>query len=244
MFVLLIGIDLFFNLGTIQNDLNLFYAAAILFALRYGTIFGLISFGILLLYKVLYTGLMGGDIFLLFYDTNSLLTLFYYFAITVIVGLFSTSFRERYEISQFRNEELKDENTYLKETVDLLNTSQTTLRQKLLQSEYSLNQLYELAVSLDLPHPELIRSETIRLLKKTFLASDVAIYHVDRSQKSMRLLIRQTEKKEFPQTIFLDEASSMFKRFFQVQETTLRQLDDEDTDPMLLAPIVVDGQNA
>nr|WP_251129287.1 MULTISPECIES: GAF domain-containing protein [unclassified Exiguobacterium] len=184
---------------------------------------------------------MGGDIFLLFYDTNSLLTLFYYFAITVIVGLFSTSFRERYEISQFRNEELKDENTYLKETVDLLNTSQTTLRQKLLQSEYSLNQLYELAVSLDLPHPELIRSETIRLLKKTFLASDVAIYHVDRSQKSMRLLIRQTDKKEFPQTIFLDEASSMFKRFFQVQETTLRQLDDEDTDPMLLAPIIVDG---
>ncbi|MCT4778031.1 GAF domain-containing protein, partial [Exiguobacterium aquaticum] len=220
----------------------LFYAAAILFALRYGTIFGLISFGILLLYKVLYTGLIGGDIFLLFYDTNSLLTLFYYFAITVIVGLFSTSFRERYEISQFRNEELKDENTYLKETVDLLNTSQTTLRQKLLQSEYSLNQLYELAVSLDLPHPELIRSETIRLLKKTFLATDVAIYHVDRSQKSMRLLIRQTEKKEFPQTIFLDEASSMFKRFFQVQETTLRQLDDEDSDPMLLAPIVVDGQ--
>ncbi|KAB2862155.1 MAG: hypothetical protein F9K39_11495 [Exiguobacterium chiriqhucha] len=85
MFALLIGIDLFFNLGTIQNELNLFYAAAILFALRYGTIFGLISFGILLLYKVLYTGLMGGDIFLLFYDTNSLLTLFYYFAITVIV---------------------------------------------------------------------------------------------------------------------------------------------------------------
>ncbi|WP_214823413.1 GAF domain-containing protein [Exiguobacterium sp. s28] len=241
MFALLIGIDLFFSLGTIQNELNLFYVAAILFALRYGTIFGLISFGILLLYKVLYTGLMGGDIFLLFYDTNSLLTLFYYFAITVIVGLFSTSFRERYEISQFRNEELKDENTYLKETVDLLNTSQTTLRQKLLQSEYSLNQLYELAVSLDLPHPELIRSETIRLLKKTFLASDVAIYHVDRSQKSMRLLIRQTDKKEFPQTIFLDEASSMFKRFFQVQETTLRQLDDEDTDPMLLAPIIVDG---
>lgn len=142
--------------------------AAILFALRYGTIFGLISFGVLLLYKVVYTGFVGGDIFLLFYDTNSLLTLFYYFAITVIVGLFSTSFRERYEISQFRNEELKDENTYLKETVDLLNTSQTTLRQKLLQSEYSLNQLYELAVSLDLPHPELIRSETIRLLKKIF----------------------------------------------------------------------------
>ncbi len=216
--------------------------AAILFALRYGTIFGLISFGVLLLYKVVYTGFVGGDIFLLFYDTNSLLTLFYYFAITVIVGLFSTSFRERYEISQFRNEELKDENTYLKETVDLLNTSQTTLRQKLLQSEYSLNQLYELAVSLDLPHPELIRSETIRLLKKYFLASDVAIYHVDRSQKSMRLLIRQAEKKEFPQTIFLDEASGMFKRFFQVQETTLRQLDDDDSDPMLLAPITIDGQ--
>jgi len=242
VFAVLIGIDLVFSLGSIQNDLNLFYVAAILFALRYGTIFGLISFALLLVYKVVYTGFVGGDIFLLFYDTNSLLTLFYYFALTVIVGLFSTSFRERYEISQFRNEELKDENTYLKETVDLLNTSQTTLRQKLLQSEYSLNQLYELAVSLDLPHPELIRSETIRLLKKYFLASDVAIYHVDRSQKSMRLLIRQAEKKEFPQTIFLDEASGMFKRFFQVQETMLRQLDDEDSDPMLLAPITIDGQ--
>nr|WP_285801004.1 GAF domain-containing protein [Exiguobacterium sp. s142] len=88
----------------------------------------------------------------------------------------------------------------------------------------------------------MIRSETIRLLKKYFLASDVAIYHVDRSQKSMRLIIRQAEKKEFPQTIFLDEASSMFKRFFQVQETMLRQLDDDDTDPMLLAPIVIDGE--
>ena len=242
VFALLIGIDLAFNLGTIQNDLNLFYVAAVLFALRYGTIFGLISFAVLLVYKVIYTGLVGGDIFLLFYDTNSLLTLFYYFALTIIVGLFSTSFRERYEISQFRNEELKDENNYLKETVDLLNTSQTTLRQKLLQSEYSLNQLYDLAVSLDLPHPELIRSETIRLLKKYFLASDVAIYHVDRSQKSMRLIIRQAEKKEFPQTIFLDEASNMFKRFFQVQETMIRQLDDDDTDPMLLAPIVIDGE--
>lgn len=238
---LLVFLDLVTEGQVIASVPGLLLLFILLAALRYGLIFGLLAFSLVAVYRLFYSWVSGEDVLLLFYDTDSLVAFLWLLCVALIAGLFSTSYREKYESLQFHKEEKEDENEYLKDTVGLLERTQRMLQMKVLESDHSLSRIYQVGIALDQDHPELIRSEALNVFRNVFKAKQMAIYHVDQSQRALRLLIKQDEQNRFKQSILIEDTSSMFKRMLESKTITIRNVEDPDDSPVLLAPLLYEG---
>ncbi|WP_281659167.1 hypothetical protein [Halobacillus sp. Cin3] len=222
----------------LEWTLNPVFFAVLLFSLRYGLNFALLSFFAALIYHVYDIYQRDGDLFLLFYDPANYLSLLFLLLAGVITGLYSTSFRERYESQQYVLKETKDENEELKTSLTALERSQRVMQAKVLDSEYTLSRIYEVGKTLDQPSPELVRNEAVTIIGDLFEAEDLAVYHVDSSKKSLRLRVRKGNTERLPQTIFIDDAASIFSRGLKNKTICLKTVDDEADAPVLIGPIV------
>lgn len=231
-------IDQWFALEMTEWTLNPFVFAVLLFSLRYGLNIGLMSFLLTLGYYLIEASRSGGDLFLLFYDSNRFIEILFLLLLSVIGGLYGTSFKERYESLSDRNDELNDDNEEMKEVIELMEGSQKSMQERVLESEYTLKRIYQVGKALDQPTPDLIRNEAIQIISDLFKADEVAIYRVDSSRSAMRLSVRKGSKEVFPQTIFVDHESSMYRRLFANKTVTIRTVDDEDGSPVLVGPVV------
>ncbi|QST00941.1 hypothetical protein IMZ31_05055 [Pontibacillus sp. ALD_SL1] len=242
VFVLIVFIDLVTGGEIVSSIPGILLLFVLLAALRYGLNTGLLAFLLLGIYRLFYSWLSGEDVLLLFYETDSLIAFLWLLYVALFAGLFSTSYREKYESLQFHKEEIEDENEYLKETVDLLEETQRMLQTKVLESDHSLSRIYQVGIALDQDHPELIRSEALNVFREVFKAKQMAIYHVDRSQRALRLLIKHDEENQLRQTILVEETSSMYKRMFEGRTITIRNVEDHEDSPVLLAPLTFEGE--
>ncbi|WP_079474174.1 hypothetical protein [Marinococcus halophilus] len=237
--VLVLGvIDQAFQLGMLDWTLNPFLFVILFFSLRYGINIAILSFFTTLVYHVIATFTAGDDLFLLFYDTGDYLYLLFSLLLAVICGLYSSSYRERYESLTYTQDELKDDNKELTKTIRELEESQRVMQEKVLDSEHTLAQIYQVGLKLDQPTPELVRNEAIAIISDLFKADDIAIYHVDSSKRSLRLRVRQGSSQVLPQTVFLSEESSFYQRLFTEKAITLRNVKDEQNAPVIAGPIV------
>ncbi|TGB03817.1 hypothetical protein [Halobacillus salinus] len=234
-------VDQVFSLNMVEWVFNPFFIIVLLFALRYGLVMGLASFLLTLGYYMIEMSLSGGDVFLLFYDPDNYVELLYILVVAVLGGLFSTSWKERYESLHYTYEETNDENIEMKEVIELLEQSQRSMQERVLESEYSLKRLYDVAKALDQPSPDLVRNEAIRLIADLFQSEEVALYHVDSSQHAMRLFVRKGSGDSFPQTIFIDRGSMMYQRLFAEKTITIRTVQDEEDAPVLAGPVLSNG---
>ncbi|MCA1022178.1 hypothetical protein [Halobacillus litoralis] len=217
---------------------NPVFFAVLLFSLRYGLHLALLSFAAAFIYHVYDIYQRDGDLFLLFYDSSNYLSLLFLLVTAVISGLYSTSFRERYESQQYVLEETRDENEELKSSLSVLERSQRVMQAKVLDSEYTLSRIYEVGKTLDQPSPELVRNEAVTIIGDLFEAEDLAVYHVDSSKKSLRLRVRKGNTERLPQTIFIDDAASIFSRSLRNKTITLKTVEDEAAAPVLIGPVV------
>lgn len=238
----LIGADLYWDQNLSQSVFQPFVILMLLIAIRYGLLFGLIAFSLYFGYTLFNYLAPGGDVLLLFYDVPFLLEWLFNLLVVLIAGLYSSSQRERYESLHYNLEEVKTDNVYLHDTVLLMETTQKTLRRKVLESDYSVQRLYSIALTLDKEYPELIRSETLSLMAELYQTNEVAVYHLDSSKKSLRLLSKRGKKNQFPQTILVDDTQKTLQRMLATKKMAFRQMEDPDDSPLLVAPIVMDGQ--
>ncbi|PRO67060.1 hypothetical protein [Alkalicoccus urumqiensis] len=242
MFGGLILLDRFvFAPELLYHPLQPFLLLLVLFAVRYGVYYGAAGFFIVLAYRMLSYMTGGGDIFLLFYDPNQSMPILLELISTILVGLFSSSFRERYDSQQFVKDELQEDNEEMRRTLEQLNRTQKTLKQKVLESDYSLQRIYQIGLALDHDRPELIRSEAMSLFAGMLKAERLALYHMDSSGRALRLSKQRGEKGSFPQSILLGEGNDPFSRAAQSGEITIRTVYDPPNSPGLTAPVVVDG---
>ena len=239
---LLIVADLIWDGALSESLLQPFVIVMVLIAARYGLLFGFTAFVMYFGYTLYSYLAPGGDILLLFYDVNFLLTWLFNLAVVLIAGLYASSQRERYESLHYNLEEVKTDNTYLHDTVNLMEKTQRILKQKLLESDISVQKLYNIAVRLDQKQIELIRSEALAVLSEIYQSSSLAIYHVDSSQKSLRLITRRGSSEAFPQTILINEQESVISRAMQSKKLGIRDVKDADGSPLVVAPILVHEQ--
>ncbi|RWZ60553.1 hypothetical protein EQV77_04455 [Halobacillus fulvus] len=234
-------LDQWFEWGALDWTLDPFLFVVLLFSLRYGLNIGLFSYFMVLVYHMLDLYWSGGDLFLLFYDPREYTELLFLLFVTLACGLYSTSFRERYESLKYGKEEVEEENKELKEALEVLQESQRNMQSKVLESEHTLKRIYEVGKALDQPTPELIRNEAVQIVSKLFHAEEVAIYHVDSSKSALRLRVRKGNKNVFPQTIFVDQAT-IYQRLFQTKTINVRTVEDNDQSPVLAGPILYDHE--
>ncbi|WP_345240542.1 hypothetical protein [Pontibacillus salipaludis] len=241
VWALIVFLDLVIEGQIISSVPEILFLFVLLAALRYGLSIGLLAFLLVAVYRLFFSWVTGEDVLLLFYETESLSAFLWLLFVALIAGLFSTSYREKYESLQFHKEETEDENHYLKDTVELLERTQRMLQMKVLESDHSLSRIYQVGIALDQDHPELIRSEALNVFREVFKVKQMAIYHVDQSQRALRLLIRQDEKNRFKQSILIEDTSSMFKRMLEGKTITIRNVEDPEDSPVLLAPLMYEG---
>ncbi|MCA0972054.1 hypothetical protein LCM20_15715 [Halobacillus litoralis] len=234
-------IDQWFALNATEWLFNPFIFIILLFSLRYGLNIGLLTFFITTLYYVADESFNGGDVFLLFYDEGNYIELLFLLVLTIIGGMYGTGAKERYESLHYSYDEVSDENKEMREVVEMMEESQKSMQERMLESEYSLKRIYEVGKSLDQPNADLIRNEAIRIISDLFQAKEVALYHVDSSQHAMRLYVRKGSTETFPQTIFINSDSLMYQRLFTNQTITLRTVQDEEGAPLLAGPVVTKG---
>ncbi|WP_273849885.1 hypothetical protein [Guptibacillus spartinae] len=237
--IVLIGMsDQLFQLHLTTWELDPLFFFVLLFSLRYGLTLGLLSFFLALIYHMMAIGFNGGDIYLLFYDMSEASWIIFSLLLAIVCGLSSTSFQERYESLHYRHDELKDENEQLTESIKLLEHSQKTMQEKMLEFEHSLTRIYQVGKALDQSSPELIRNEAISIISNLFKAKELAIYHLDSSKRTLRLHIRKGDSNHLPQTVFIEEDSAVYKRLFRNKTITLRTIEDENNSPVLVGPII------
>lgn len=203
---------------------------------------GLLGFLAALVYYSLEVMWGGGDVFLLYYDTSSFMEVLFLILITIIAGLYGTSFKERYDSLRDKNEELTEENEDIKDVMSLLEDSHKSMQNRVLGSEHTLKRIYEVGKALDKPTPELVRNEAISVISDLFKVEEVAIYRVDSSRRAMRLNVRKGPEDVFPQTIFINEDHSMYRRVLTSKTVTIRTIDDKEEAPLLAGPVTLGNE--
>ncbi|MET3682898.1 K+-sensing histidine kinase KdpD [Alkalibacillus flavidus] len=231
-------LDQYFEMEMREWILNPFLLALLLFSLRYGLMIGLLGFLFTIVYYSVDTVWSGGDVFLLYYDNTLFTEIFFLLIIVVIGGLYGTSFKERYDTLSDKNAEIKEENEEIKDVLALMEDSQRSMQNQVLESEYTLKRIYEVGKALDQPTPDLVRNEAISVISDLFGAEEIAIYHMDSSRIAMRLKERKGPEEVFPQTVFINEDTLMYRRLLSNKTVTIRTIDDEDDAPLLAGPIM------
>ena len=188
-------------------DPLIFYV--LLFSLRYGLLGAVVSFTLTVFYHVTFVLLDGGDLLLYLNESNGIDWWLLHFLVAISAGVFSTSYHERFQSLQIRQEELKDENEQLKKTLYQLRESQAEMRKKVLDSSNTLSKIYETGLYLDQDMTEVVRDHLIQTIEERFKAHQLAIYHVDASKKARRLHVRSGDKERLPQTRFIDAEDSL-----------------------------------
>lgn len=239
--ILLIGIlDYTFSLSLSDWAIDPLIFYILLFSLRYGLLGAFVSFALTSLYHFSFLLMEGSDLLLFLYDTNELAWILLHFFVALSAGVFSTSYRERYQSLHIRQEEVVDENEQLKQTIQQLQESQREMRKRVLDSTYTLSKIYEIGLKLDQDVTDLVRDHLIETFTHVFRARQLALYHVDASRRTLRLHVRSGEVERLPQTLFIDSEQGIFARMFQSQKPTIR-LADELEGPLLVAPICYEG---
>lgn len=240
--ILLIGIlDYTFNLSMSEWAIDPLIFYILLFSLRYGLLGTFVSFGLTMIYHFSFLLYEGTDVLLFLYDTNEIAWILLHFFVALSAGVFSTSYRERYQSLQIRQEEVVDENAQLKQTVKQLQTSQGEMRKKVLDSTYTLSKIYEVGLHLDQDVTDVVRDHLVQTFKGVFRARQLAIYHVDASRRTLRLHVRSGDVDRLPQTMFIEPTEGVFYRMFESGRPTLRSA-DELNGPLLVAPIHYEGR--
>ncbi|ASF40458.1 hypothetical protein CEH05_15395 [Halobacillus halophilus] len=235
-------LDQYLEMNMTQWTLSPFIMIVLFFSLRYGLTLGLSAFLLTVSYLIVSVELNNGDLFLLFYESDTYLVMLFTLLIAVISGTYSTSFKERYESLTYSYGEIMDERNELKKTIELMKESQRVMQEKVLDSEYTLSRIYQVGIALDQPTPDLIRNEATTIISNLFKAEEVGIYHLDSSRKALRLHVRNGESKRLPQTLFIDEHSFFYKRIFQNKTVTIRTVDDDENTPLVAGPIVSNNE--
>ncbi|TCI57472.1 hypothetical protein EVJ24_01465 [Exiguobacterium sp. SH1S21] len=239
--ILIIGIfDYIFNLSISDWAIDPLIFYILLFSLRYGLLGAFVSFTLTSIYHFMFLLSQGTDLLLFLYDANELAWILLHFFIAIFAGIFSTSFQERYQSLRIRQEEVADENRQLKETVRHLELSQVEMRKKVLDSDYTLSKIYEIGLGLDQDLPDIVRDQLVRTLEQSFYAKQIAIYHVDTSQRTLRLHVRSGEASRLPQTLFIEAGQGLYERMLRTGKLSIRTADETDV-PLLIAPIRYDG---
>lgn len=238
LIIVMAAIDPLFNIKLSEWDIRPFFFFILLFSLRYGLYIGVLSFLLVSLYRIGSLYIAGDDVLLLFYNTSEQAWFFIHLLTAIVCGLYSTSFRERYESLHYRFQETDDENQELTETITMLEHSHKRMQEKVLDSEHSLNRIFQIGLRLDQPSPELVRNEAINVLSELFRAETLGLYHVDSSKKSLRLRLRKGEAEHLPQTIFTEGDSHIYQRMLTQKTIILRTVEDEAEAPVLVGPIV------
>lgn len=239
--ILLIGIlDYTFNLSVSEWAIDPLIFYILLFSLRYGLLGAFVSFTLTSLYHFSFLLMEGADLLLFLYDSKELAWILLHFFVALSAGIFSTSYRERYQSLHIRQEEVVDENAQLKQTVQKLQESQNEMRKRVLDSTYTLSKIYEVGLHLDQDVTGLVRDHLIGTFTRVFKARQIGLYHVDTSRRTLRLHVRSGDVDRLPQTLFIDSDAGMFQRMFQTKRPTLR-LADELEGPLLVAPVCYDG---
>ncbi|WP_028402664.1 hypothetical protein [Ectobacillus panaciterrae] len=223
----------------VRNQPSPFIIIILLFSLRYGWKTGLLTFLFTLGYYVIAEIQNGGDVLLLFYNTSESKWFFLYFFLAITAGVMRTAWQERYEDLHFINEEMKTELSSVQKAAAQLIATNKVLEQRLLQSETSISSVYQMMKALDQENIEIVTNEAISILSSYFQANAFGIYHVDSSQRTLRIKLRLGN---LPQTIFMDEAKTFYHRLFTEKKITVKRSTDEAAAPVIAGPIVIHGR--
>ncbi|WP_214747005.1 MULTISPECIES: GAF domain-containing protein [unclassified Exiguobacterium] len=240
--ILIIGtLDYMFNLSILKWTIDPLIFYILLFSLRYGLLGAFASFLFTMIYHLSSLAWAGEDVLLFVYDRGELSWIILHFLVAISCGMFSTSFQERYLSLRLRQEEVTEENERLRDTLEKLRVAQEAMRNKVLESNHTLTNIYRIGTELDQSVADIVRDKLLQILQDSFDAKEIAIYHVDASRRTLRLHIRFGDKELLPQTMFIDPEQGIYQRMFQKQAIAIRTIDETDV-PLLIAPIRYDGR--
>jgi polysaccharide biosynthesis protein PelD len=214
----------------------------LLFGIRYGIVTGLLAALSGSFINLLPYWKMDGDIYSqLIYGVFSLKAILFVI-VGYISGLYSTNFREKYNDKVVDYEELEERLEQAVQTLTTVNETNDVLEKRILTSEMTLGNVYNMLRALDQDHVEMLVNEVAKTVETFYGAKTLGVYHVDNSQRSLRIKVRRGKEELLPQTIFTDTAPKFFERLWNEGNITIRRVNDEEVAPLLAAPIRVHGE--
>ncbi len=214
----------------------------LLFSIRYGILYGLLISGIILGIHLVSAWSNNEDIYSYIFFGDFSISAIIYLLTAYISGIYSTRYRERYEDKESERAELQAQFEQAVTTLYTVNETNDVLEKKILASEMTMVNVYKMLQALDQDHVEMFINEVAKTLETYYGAKTLGVYHVDQSLRALRIKVRKGEEKLLPQTIFIDSAPMFYERLLQDESITIRRITDEDTAPLLAAPIKINNQ--
>ncbi|RSK28325.1 hypothetical protein EJF36_16450 [Bacillus sp. HMF5848] len=221
----------------------LLYTTVTLFGIRYGLLYGIISIiGTGCIY-VLDLLINGYDLILVLYQQDLVLPFIFLTVLGVVTGLYRTSLNERYEDLLYQNYEVDDERKEIAETLHSFRHANAQLKKRVLESENNLATIYSMTQMLKKGQSEKVLDEAAEIIRSQYGAEAFGIYHVDQSEKVLRMKINMAIGKEtMPNSIFFENAPRMFHRVLEDKRIFFKNFEEseEDKAPLIAAPIIID----
>lgn len=229
-----------FPLSTVSgNPLTLI---VLLFGIRYGILLGLTSALLTSLICLLPYWKSGEDLYSYFiygeFSTKAIM----FVLVGYISGLFSTNSREKFADKEADYDELEERLEQAVHTLNTVNETNEVLEKRILTSEMTLGNVYNMLRALDQDHVEMLVNEVAKTIETFYGAKTLGVYHADNSLRSLRIKVRRGKEDLLPQTIFMDSAPQFFERLWSEGNITIRRVNDEENAPLLAAPIKVNGE--
>lgn len=238
--LLLFTLSVFFHFPTQDYEYFALLFIMAIFSVQYGIYIAFFTFVELFLYSLLIGKVRGDDLLLYFFSASQWFQWAFLLLIGTVIGLTSTSQKERYEDVHMVNDELQKENEQFKHTIQQLNETRITLKARVLESNNHLATMFNMFKVLNHTHPEVVLNEAMNVLKEYFGTQKIAIYTVDDDKKSLRMkLCSERGNTTFLQSIFTDTATPVIKRVLTENKPAYRSKFDTKYAPTLIGPVMV-----
>jgi polysaccharide biosynthesis protein PelD len=212
----------------------------LLFGIRYGIMSGILLAAVTSLVCLLPILEADEDLYSYITYGDFSLKAMMYVVVGYISGLFSTNYREKFADKEADLQDLEERLNQAVQTLHTVNETNDVLEKKILTSEMTLGNVYNMLRALDQDHIEMLVNEVAKTLETFYGAKTLGVYHVDNSFRSLRIKVRRGREDLLPQTIFMDTAPQFFDRLWEKGNITIRRIEDENA-PLLAAPIKVNG---
>jgi UDP-glucuronate decarboxylase len=242
--ILCCGIAFMLTWIAAKNAMNLvdFYLIYIIMVgVVYGTRQSLIS---VILSSVMYMGdnlSHGREIISLLYDVDSISKLAAYLFVGMTVGYSMDRQLNQYNSIKLDLDALRDKHDFLLEVYDDTRKVKDELQLQITNSENSFGKVYMIIKSLETFDVDRIYLEAVHVVEKIMKVECVSIYRLSSSQSYMQLAARSNVTGFEPAGIVHLHEQRLFGETVQKQ-TLMINKDLDRMQPLMLAPIVVQGE--
>lgn len=237
LFMVIILIDKFIMKDSVFRifDLKLLYI--VICAITYGTKQSVISI-LIASFSLIYEYLsIVGDASLLMLDTNFVSKVSIYMLVGIIIGYTIDKKDRIIEYAKVERESIQEKYLYLQEVYDDTYKVKTELQNQIFNSDDSFGKIYGIINRLNSLETWNVYKAALEVLESILKVNLVSIYTVNKTGKSMKLVVNSKKKNFNPKnTMAVDELEEFKEQLFQGEIAINRKM--KPNIPIIMAPLM------